>query len=86
MYDRRRGEALGRLRLMEDPLRYAQKRRNAAESMIGAGRLNTEGGIFAAYDSQEINRIREEAEEDVKIYLQRYKDMQDEFRQLDNLF
>lgn len=54
--------------------------------MIGEGKLNTEGGIFAAYDSQEINRIREEAEEDVKMYLQRYKDMQDQFRQLDNLF
>jgi hypothetical protein len=40
---------------------------------ITAGGLKE--GYWHPYDSQEINQIREEAENDIKQYLERYKDM-----------
>lgn len=74
-----------RLSQMMDPTTYATQRRNQAETMIGEGKLR-EGSMWHPYDQQEANDIREQAESDIKSYLQRYKNMQSDFRQMDQIF
>lgn len=84
-YRNRREQAMRRLAGMVDPMAYATQRRNAAEAIIGEGKLR-EGSMWHPYDQQEANDIREQAENDIKGYLQRYKNMQSDFRQMDQIF
>lgn len=84
-YRNRREQAMRRLAGMVDPMAYATQRRNSAEAMISEGKLR-EGSFWHPYDQQEANQIREQAESDIKNYLQRYKNMQSDFRQMDQIF